>query len=256
MQSPICEFHFLGEVSYEPVWRLQEDLAVEIANGERPPTLLLLEHPHTYTFGRRGSKENLIWNEDELSRRGILLHWVDRGGDITYHGPGQLVGYPLLPLNTAGLRVDSTRNSGRLPQVDYLGYLRKLEVTIIQTLAVLGVKAQSIAGLTGVWVSSEENRNSSISKAANGQSIAKIAAIGVKVDVKGVTRHGFALNVNPEMSYYDGIVACGLDGYEVTSLSKLIHPVPAMQLVIKTFVNSFGQIFGYNMLPVEIPISL
>jgi lipoate-protein ligase B len=256
MQSPICEVLHLGEAPYEPVWRLQEELALEIAHGDRHPTLLLLEHPHTYTFGRSGSKENLIWNEEELSQRGIHVHWVDRGGDITYHGPGQLVGYPLLPLDTAGLRVNPTSNSGRLPQVDYVGYLRKLEMAIIQTLAVLGVKAQSIAGLTGVWVSAEDNRNPSVSTAVNDQSIAKIAAIGVKVDVKGVTRHGFALNVDPEMGYYDGIIPCGLNGYEVTSISKLIQPVPVMHIVIKTFVRSFGQIFGYSMLPVENPISI
>lgn len=256
MQRPICEVHQLGEVPYEPVWRLQEELALEIADGDRRPTLLLLEHSHTYTLGRRGSKENLIWKDDELSRRGIHVHWVDRGGDITYHGPGQLVGYPLLPLDTTGLQVNPTLNTGRLPQVDYVGYLRKLEMSIIQTLADLGVKAHAIAGLTGVWVGSVDDRNSPVSTAVNDPSISKIAAIGVKVDVKGVTRHGFALNVNPEMGYYDGIIPCGLDDYEVTSISQFIQPVPAMQIVVESFVRSFGQIFGYNMLTAENPISI
>ena len=93
-----CQVHRLGLVPYEPAWRLQEQYAAEIAAGTRPPTLLLLEHPHTYTFGRRGQAKNLLWDAAELARREVTVHWVDRGGDVTYHGPGQLVGYPLLTL--------------------------------------------------------------------------------------------------------------------------------------------------------------
>jgi hypothetical protein len=96
MSNP-CEVRRLGLVEYQQAWQLQDELAAEIASGRRPPTLLLLEHPHTYTFGRSGHPENLLWDGDELARRGVSVHWVDRGGDVTYHGPGQLVGYPLLP---------------------------------------------------------------------------------------------------------------------------------------------------------------
>ena len=133
-----CLVHRLGVIEYETAWRLQEKLAGEIAAGERPPTLLLLEHPHTYTFGRRGNIENLLWDEAELASRGIALHWVDRGGDVTYHGPGQLVGYPCCKLSANGLHRDPASGSPRLPQADYVGYVRKLEQALILGLACLG----------------------------------------------------------------------------------------------------------------------
>ena len=106
----------LGVIEYERAWKLQDEYAAEIAEGKRPPTLLLLEHPHVYTFGRKGHAENLLWNEEQLRQKGITTHWVDRGGDVTYHGPGQLVGYPLLPLG----KIDA-----EFPEVDYVGYVRK-----------------------------------------------------------------------------------------------------------------------------------
>src|SRR5512147_2410720 len=122
----------LGLIEYESAWKLQEDFAHKIAEGKRLPTLLLLEHPHVYTFGRRGKQENLLWGESQLKEKGVAIHWVDRGGDVTYHGPGQLVGYPLLPLgaqrpNQSPEALDSTR----IPQADYVGYVRKLEKTLI-----------------------------------------------------------------------------------------------------------------------------
>src|SRR5574342_140417 len=115
----------LGLLEYERAWKLQEKYALEIAEGKRPPTLLLLEHPHVYTFGRRGKQENLLWGESQLKEKGIAIHWVDRGGDVTYHGPGQLVGYPLIPLRVAGLQVNPANDSARLPQADYVGYVRR-----------------------------------------------------------------------------------------------------------------------------------
>ena len=101
----------LGLIEYEKAWKLQDDYAAEIAEGKRPPTLLLLEHPHVYTFGRKGHAENLLWNEEQLKQKGIATHWVDRGGDVTYHGPGQLVGYPLLSLG-------KLNNENKLPEAD------------------------------------------------------------------------------------------------------------------------------------------
>src|SRR5512134_163832 len=132
----------LGLMEYERAWTLQDEYAREIAEGKRPPILLLLEHPHVYTFGRRGKQENLLWGESQLKQKGIAVHWVDRGGDVTYHGPGQLVGYPLIPLALPSLtfrREAGGEGEGRIPQADYVGYVRKLERMLIATLANLGI---------------------------------------------------------------------------------------------------------------------
>jgi lipoate-protein ligase B len=213
-------------VPYQQAWDLQVQIAGKIAAGEIPPTLLLLEYPHTFTFGRRGQAANLLWSESELKQRGIQLYWVDRGGDITYHGPGQLVGYPLIPLNMHGLVTSTQTGSAPLPHADYVGYLRKLEQVLIIALHQIGVKGETINNLTGVWV--------------NGS---KIAAIGVKVDSHGITHHGFALNVTPDMSYWDGIIGCGLTGYSVTSLAVLQSNPPSMHQVSQAIINAFEEIF-------------
>jgi lipoyl(octanoyl) transferase len=257
-----CIVHWLGMVPYELAWQLQADLAAEIASGERPATLLLLEHPHTYTFGRRGQAHNLLWDEAELLQRGISVHWVDRGGDVTYHGPGQLVGYPLLPLAPGGLHVGAEQGSAhgtgvRLPRADYVGYLRRLERTLIEALDPFGITGIQVDGLTGVWVGNENKNQKTNGEAQrsegnrNGE-IAKIASIGVKVDVKGISRHGFAINVDPDMSYWEGIIGCGLEGYEETSLAELLDSAPNMQLVIQAVIASFGDHFDYRM--VEQPL--
>src|SRR5690349_19447348 len=122
-----CNVLDLGQIEYGAAWKLQDQYAAEIAEEKRPPTLLLLEHPHVYTFGRRGKQENLLWGESQLKEKGIAIHWVDRGGDVTYHGPGQLVGYPLIPLSPL-LSYQGTENKGeaRIPEADYVGYVRKL----------------------------------------------------------------------------------------------------------------------------------
>jgi lipoate-protein ligase B len=243
----ICIVHWLGQVTYEQAWRLQDRLAGEIARGERQPTLLLLEHPHTYTFGRRGQADNLLWDEAELERRGISVHWVDRGGDVTYHGPGQLVGYPLLPLAPGGLKTTSQSGSKRLPQADFVGYLRKLEQVLIKALAHFGVVGEQVPGFTGVWVKRQTTNDLNSSSAAELHTRLKIAAIGVKVDVKGISHHGFALNVNPDMSYWDGIVGCGLAEYQETSLAELLDAPPSMTAVSEVVVSAFEEIFGYIM---------
>ncbi len=256
MTLPICKVRKLGVVPYEQAWRLQEELAGRIAAGEQAPTLLLLEHPHVYTFGRRGQAKNLLWDEAELRRRGISVQWVDRGGDVTYHGPGQLVGYPLIPLSTAGLRAEPD-GSTRVPQADYVGYVRKLEETLILALGRMGVTAQRVPGMTGVWVEGRgkgEGEIASVQRThlAMTKGMAKIAAIGVKVDVRGVTRHGFALNVNPEMGYWEGIIACGLEGAAVTSLERLLTEPPSMAQASEQVVQAFGEVFNVRViLPAE-----
>ena len=240
----------LGLIDYEPAWELQDEYAAEISAGTRSPTLLLLEHPHVYTFGRRGQSENLLWNETQLKDKHVAVHWVDRGGDVTYHGPGQLVGYPLLPLSP--LRPDRSQDESpdladelvRPVRSDYVGYVRKLEKTLIVALAHLGVVAGQRSGLTGVWIQADVWSRCPRCRPEDKQKPAKIAAIGVKVDARGVTRHGFALNVNPDMSYWDGIIACGLVGEPVVSLADLLDPVPDMEKVKSEIVSAFREVFG------------
>jgi lipoate-protein ligase B len=239
-------------MDYERAWRLQDEYAAEIAEGKRPPTLLLLEHPHVYTFGRRGKQENLLWGESQLREKGIDIHWVDRGGDVTYHGPGQLVGYPLLPLGVQSFQTlerqsQETRDSSRIPQADYVGYVRKLEKTLIVALARLGLAAGQRSGLTGVWIQADVHSRCPRCKPEDRQKPAKIAAIGVKVDTHGISRHGFALNVNPDMEYWDGIIACGLQDEPVVSLADLFPDPPLMEGVKREVVTAFGEVFGYEM---------
>jgi lipoate-protein ligase B len=232
-----CDVFDLGLTEYQRAWDLQNRLAAEIARGERPPALLLLEHPHTYTFGRRGQAQNLLWDEQKRAEMGVTVHWVDRGGDVTYHGPGQLVGYPLL----------------RLEGLDHVGYVRSLEKMLIAALARLGLAGLQVSGKTGVWVQAEK-----LPKPA------KIAAIGVKVDAQNITRHGFALNVNPQMEYFSGILPCGLAGDPVTSLAEIfqfpgisvvppqepIFPLPPDMEQVKTEVRrAFGEIFRVEFSP-------
>ncbi len=241
----IIEVLDLGLVEYERAWKLQEEYAREIAEGNRPPTLLLLEHPHVYTFGRRGKEENLLWGEAQLKEKGIAIHWVDRGGDVTYHGPGQLVGYPLLPLG--GVKSLETLDSVRIPQADYVGYVRKLEQTLIVALARMGLAAGQRSGLTGVWIQADVHSRCPRCKPEDRRKPAKIAAIGVKVDARGISRHGFALNVNPDMEYWEGIIACGLQDEPVVSLADLFPEPPTMDRVKQEVVSAFAEIFSYEM---------
>ncbi len=233
----------LGLIDYESAWKLQDEYAAEIATGVRPPTLLLLEHPHVYTFGRSGHAENLLWNESQLKEKGISVHWVDRGGDVTYHGPGQLVGYPLIPLTP--LRPDRSQEddavldeSLRPVRSDYVGYVRKLEKTLIGAIMRLGLVTGQRSGKSGVWIQADVHSRCLHCQPADRKKPAKLAAIGVKVDARGITRHGFALNVNPAMEYFDGINACGLNE-PIVSLADLIDPVPPMVLVKDEIKSAF-----------------
>ena len=180
---------WLGRVPYRDAWDLQRSFVEDVKAGIEPETLLLLEHPHVYTLGRRAELGHVLWSEPERTRRGVDLVWVDRGGDVTYHGPGQLVGYPILDLD---------RHGG-----DLLTYLRRLEQSLIDYVARFGISAASVPGLTGVWVGD-----------------AKVAAIGVKLTGR-VTSHGFALNLTTDLDYFTGIVPCGLEDKSVTSVERL-----------------------------------
>lgn len=246
MSKPICEVHLLGTVPYRPAWDLQAQTAADVARGERPPTLFLLEHPHTFTFGRRGHAENLLWDEAECARRGVEIHWVDRGGDVTYHGPGQLVGYPIIPLTLPFSRPFTSGDGGGGVRADYTAYLRKLEKALIKTLAELGIVAGQIPGMTGVWVQPDVASRCPHCPPASKKTPSKIAAIGVKVDAKGVTRHGFALNVQTDREYWNGIVGCGLEGYPIINLADLLATPPDMARVQEKFIQAFAAVFGYQ----------
>lgn len=176
----------LGRLPYREAWEVQHEMHDGVATGRLPPTLLLVEHPPVLTFGRKGGREHLLRSEAELRALGFELVEVERGGDVTYHGPGQLVGYPILPI---GRRVRE--------------YLRRLEGAMEDLAASYGIEAAGSPGYAGVWVGND-----------------KLCAIGVAIR-RGVSFHGFALNVHTDLSHFGTIVPCGLHGTGVTSLSAL-----------------------------------
>lgn len=184
--------------------------------GFEKDILLLLEHPPTITLGRNGNRNHLLAGEELLKSRGVELWDADRGGDITFHGPGQLIGYPILHLR-AGER-------------DVHGYMRNLEESLIRLLALYGIEVGRVPGLTGVW-------------AQDG----KIAAMGVHIS-RWVTRHGFALNVNTDLGYYDLIVPCGIVGKGVTSMQKHLKRALDMQEIANRYAIEFGSTFGRHMI--------
>ncbi|MEX2395211.1 MAG: lipoyl(octanoyl) transferase LipB [Actinomycetota bacterium] len=204
----------LGTVSYADAHALQTSLHERRVGGEIDDTLLLLEHPHVYTIGRRGTADDVLWDADVLRARGVAVVETDRGGQVTYHGPGQLVGYPIVDLG---------------PAADLVGYVRRLEDVMIGALARLGVVGaeRDAAKNTGVWVRS-----------------AKIGAIGVRV-TRNVTKHGFALNVAPDLSYFAGIVPCGITDRGVTSIAMEIDRVLPVSEVAVIVADEFANVFGY-----------
>ena len=212
-----------GFLHFADAWALQRRLAEARANGSVSDTLILLQHYHTYTLGRSALSEHLLMSESERRAKGVSVNHVDRGGDVTYHGPGQLVGYPILDLGRPQL-------NGRLPKVDYVGYLRRIEDVLMQTLADWDILARRFPGYTGVWV----DRGSPL----------KVAAIGVKVDAQGISQHGFALNVDPDMGFFEGIVPCGISHYGVTSMVQLLGRPIDLDDVAEAVAAHFGEVFG------------
>jgi lipoate-protein ligase B len=229
----------LGETAYGTAREIQETVAERVHRGDERGALLFLEHPHTYTFGRRGDLDNLLWDQEELNQRGIAVHWIDRGGDVTYHGPGQLVGYPILPLG-------QVNQKDHLPQADYVGYIRRLEEVLIRALARLGLVCCQRQGFTGIWIQPDVASRCHHCPPAAREQPSKIASIGVKVDTHGISRHGFALNVDPDMSFWDGIIACGLIDHPTIALADLLQPVPSMNIVMESIIDSFVQTFGFD----------
>ena len=233
MSQDICRVAHAGLIDYTAAWEIQRQLAEARGAGTIPDTLLLLEHPHTYTLGRSARLENLLFDAAERARRDIELVEVDRGGDITYHGPGQLVAYPILYLG----RPDPT---GRLVKADYVGYLRKLEEVLLRLLAGFGLTAMRKEAYTGAWIETSSGPE-------------KIAAIGVRVNARGVSMHGAALNVTTDLEYFGGIIPCGITEYPVTSLEKLLGKnCPPMVEVMETFTDAFADVFAKRMQQVDL----
>lgn len=229
-QNKKTEFQDLGKIEYAAAWDYQTEVFQKIVErkienrkkektGEaQVPTdnyLLFCEHPHVYTLGKSGAEANLLLNNKGLKDKGISFFHINRGGDITYHGPGQIVGYPILDLDNFF--------------TDIHKYLRFLEEAVILTLADYGIKAGRIDKLTGVWIDYEEQKNPR-----------KICALGVKTS-RWVTMHGFALNVNTDLNYFDYIVPCGISDKAVTSLEKELgeqRPIEEVQQKLRTHLQS------------------
>lgn len=237
----VCQVQRLGVMAYREARELQQQLAAQRAADEIPDTLLLLEHPHTYTLGRSGHIENLLWAEAERAAKGVTVQWVDRGGDITYHGPGQLVGYPILKLGRPHWE------AGHMLRADYVGHVRRIEETLIRALARFGVVTGQVMGLTGVWIQPDVASRCPHCPPAARLAPSKIAAIGVKVDARGVSQHGFALNVDPDMTYWEGIIGCGLKEHASIALADLLDHLPPMNTVMDAVVEQFGNVFEREM---------
>jgi lipoyl(octanoyl) transferase len=205
---------WLGRMAYAPAFALQQRLAEQRAGGLIGDTLLLLEHDPVYTLGRRATDAEVLLDPAELAARGISVERTDRGGRVTYHGPGQLVGYPILNLGANG---------------DLVGYVRALERALISTVASYGIDADTIEGLTGVWVGD-----------------AKIAAIGVHVS-RGVTTHGFALNVSADLDAFNGIIPCGIVDRGVTSIAEQTGISPSVVEVSSVAAAELARELGTSL---------
>jgi lipoyl(octanoyl) transferase len=224
----------LGLIDYKDAWDYQTDLfekvlGIKIENRSLPDSeqhltenfLLFCQHPHVYTLGKSGKEENLLVKSEDLKAIGASYYHINRGGDITYHGPGQIVGYPIIDLENFF--------------TDIHKYMRLLEEAVIETIAEFGVRGGRIPGLTGVWIDHEDK-----------DSARKICALGVKTS-RWVTMHGFALNVNTNLNYFTHIVPCGIDDKAVTSLEKELGRPQNMADVEELLKNKIANLFGMNL---------
>ncbi len=204
----------LGLIDYLEAWDLQKEIFNRRHRNEIDDTFFLLEHPHTYTLGKVAERKNLISSEEQLKELGVSVYEIDRGGDITYHGPGQIVGYPIIKLSDW--------------KEDTHQYLRGLEEVIIRTCAEYGLMTERNPKYTGVWVGEK-----------------KIAAIGIKVS-RWITMHGFAFNVNTDLSFFGGIIPCGIKDKDVTSIERELGRDINIDEVKSKLTEKFTEIFGYN----------
>jgi lipoyl(octanoyl) transferase len=222
-----CFIVDVGLVGYAEAWELQKRLVTARKNGAIGDVLLLCEHPHVITLGRNGKREHLLASEQVLRQKGVEFHSSDRGGDITYHGPGQLVGYPVLNLGAI--------------RKDVVWYVRMLEEVMIRATAEFGITAERVAGKTGIWV-----RGTASDSNAPANTEEKLGAIGVHIS-RWVTSHGFAYNVSTDLRYFDLIVPCGITGRKATSLEKILERAVTLNKVMQPIVRNFGEVFGLEM---------
>ena len=200
----------LGRRKYDEVWEKQKALVDQRRFGAVPVTLILVEHAPVYTLGKNSNENHLLQTRD----RHVPVYQIERGGDVTFHGPGQLVGYPILDLHHHRLSVS--------------WYMRTLEKVLIQTLGQFGIEARCREGLTGVWVREE-----------------KIAALGVRLS-RWISMHGFALNVNTDLKFFDGIIPCGIFEYDVTSMSQILGEEVSLVEVEETLITIFRLLFSFQ----------
>ena len=207
---------WLGSAGYREAWDLQAAMVSRMREGREDDTLLLLEHPHVFTMGKAARPEDVLWNDDQRRSRGVDVVWVDRGGEATYHGPGQLVGYPILDLARLGITIRD--------------YIARLEASLVAYLDELGIRAEAGApGLTGVW--------------SGGM---KLAAIGIKLN-RSVVSHGFALNLTADLEYFDGIVPCGHADLRPTSVASLTGVRIDTEAAARGYAPHFAEAFGVEI---------
>jgi lipoyl(octanoyl) transferase len=214
MDKKILTYCNLGFIDYKEAWDIQKEIFSKRVSGEVEDVLLLLEHTNTYTLGKTAHKENLKGSEEYLMDNKISVYDIDRGGDITYHGPGQIVGYPIIDLNNWFK--------------DTHKYLRALEEVIIKTCFEFGLNCERNPKHTGVWIGDR-----------------KVAAIGIKVS-RWITMHGFAFNVNTDLNLFNGIIPCGIQDKSVTSFKQELNREISIQEVKEKLLNNFSDVFNYN----------
>ncbi len=232
-----CQIQWLGQMEYGPALKLQKELVAKRVANKIPNTLLLLEHPHTYTMGIDGHREHLLIKRDEMTRLNIAYHRVDRGGPIIYYGPGQLVVYPILNLRDYGY--------------SYHRYLAMLESVIIRTLSPFKIHAFRQPGQRGVWVLPSNTPHYTPNWVKANDQIAKIGTIGVKVNKEQVTSHGFSINVDPNLDYFDFIVPHGIQSCYITSMRYVLDESIKVDALVEPVIQSFCKLFELDPLKID-----
>jgi lipoyl(octanoyl) transferase len=232
----------LGRVPYGEGLELQRELVDAVHAGRIGNTLVLLEHPPVLTLGRNASRANILASDEFLAYRGVEVHEINRGGDVTYHGPGQLVGYPIFDLRSFRVHpIAPTAGAPGTPRprLGAVDFVRRIEEALIRSCGDFGVPAARVPGRTGVWT------------VAGGRVLEKkIAAIGVHI-ARGVTSHGFAFNVHPDLRDFELIVPCGIADRDVTSLELEADPPPTMEAVRNSVARQFGWVFESQVLAID-----